>query len=267
MRLGVGLAITQPRSVAFSPLSLAPALWLDAADTSTITASGGAVSQWNDKSGNGKHLAQTTAAAQPTTAASTLNGRNVLTFDGGDWLQASTANDWTFLHDGSASTVWIVARAGNTANPLAAYTFAATANTNDGATRGWSLYYEDRSIASTNDSLRHAVTTGVPSNCVSNFSAADALPANTWARLRVVTDADAAIGADRSIMAVNNGSSIANNTITSSVSGSVPSAPFTVGGRNLRLVGGVAEVIVVNGALTANQIAAAESYLAAKWGL
>jgi hypothetical protein len=70
------------------PLSLAPVVWLDAADTSTITASGSPskVSQWNDKSGNGRNVAQATGANQPTTGATTQNSLNVLDFDGGDVL-------------------------------------------------------------------------------------------------------------------------------------------------------------------------------------
>ena len=37
------------------------ALWLDAADTSSITHSSNVVSQWNDKSGNNYHASQSTA--------------------------------------------------------------------------------------------------------------------------------------------------------------------------------------------------------------
>jgi hypothetical protein len=41
-------------------------LWLDAADTSTITHSSNAVSEWNDKSGNEFNLSQSTSGSQPT---------------------------------------------------------------------------------------------------------------------------------------------------------------------------------------------------------
>ena len=61
----------------FSPANLADLkLWLDAADTSTITHSSNAVSQWNDKSGNNNHATQGTAANQPTL------GTNKIEFDG-----------------------------------------------------------------------------------------------------------------------------------------------------------------------------------------
>lgn len=58
------------------------ALWLDASDTATITQSAGAVSQWNDKSGNANHATQGMAANQPSTNTRTINGRNVIDFDG-----------------------------------------------------------------------------------------------------------------------------------------------------------------------------------------
>lgn len=83
----MGVIFINPyRFAGFDPLSLSPALWLDASDTSTITASSGAVSQWNDKSGNGRNVSQGTAANQPTTGAVTQNGLNVLSFDGGDFM-------------------------------------------------------------------------------------------------------------------------------------------------------------------------------------
>ena len=68
--------------VNFSPLALGPSMWLDAADTSTITASSGSVSEWRDKSGNARDATQATSANQPTTAVNTQNGLNLLTFNG-----------------------------------------------------------------------------------------------------------------------------------------------------------------------------------------
>jgi len=66
-------------------------MWLDASNAGSITSSGGAVSQWNDLSGNGYHVVNSIAANKPTTGAATLNGLNVLTFDGGDYLITNSA--------------------------------------------------------------------------------------------------------------------------------------------------------------------------------
>jgi len=59
-------------------------LWLDAADTSTITLNGSNVSQWSDKSGNAKHAVQTTASLQPEYLATGFNGKPTLKFDATD---------------------------------------------------------------------------------------------------------------------------------------------------------------------------------------
>jgi hypothetical protein len=55
------------------PSEIQTSLWLDAEDASTITLNGSTVSQWNDKSGNGRNFSQATAINQPTyNAASKL---------------------------------------------------------------------------------------------------------------------------------------------------------------------------------------------------
>jgi hypothetical protein len=61
---------------------ISTALWLDAADATTVTTVSGAVSQWNDKSGNARNVSQSTAGNRPTYTATGLNGKAVLTFDG-----------------------------------------------------------------------------------------------------------------------------------------------------------------------------------------
>ncbi len=80
----------------FIPTSLPDlAAWYDAADTSSIVQSGGSVSQWNDKSSNSRHATQGTGANQPVTGTRTINGRNVLDFDGSNdslICPAATAN-------------------------------------------------------------------------------------------------------------------------------------------------------------------------------
>ena len=52
----------------WTPASLGSSLglWLDASDATSITSSGGLVSQWNDKSGNARHAVQASASSRPT---------------------------------------------------------------------------------------------------------------------------------------------------------------------------------------------------------
>ncbi len=49
----------------WTPGDIDTELWLDAADDSTLTVSDGAVSEWRDKSGNGRHFGQGTADRRP----------------------------------------------------------------------------------------------------------------------------------------------------------------------------------------------------------
>src|SRR3990167_8616268 len=81
--------LRKKRDISFKrPIQEGLKLWLDASDTSTITSSGGLVSQWNDKSGNNNHAIQGTGAAQPGTGTVKQGGKNVITFDGtADFIQ------------------------------------------------------------------------------------------------------------------------------------------------------------------------------------
>jgi len=72
----------------WTPADITTAAWYDASDASTITESGGAVSQWDDKSGNLKHLTQGVGAQQPQTGGS-IGGVDAIEFDGtDDWMVA-----------------------------------------------------------------------------------------------------------------------------------------------------------------------------------
>lgn len=62
--------------------------WWDAADVATLTDVGGVVSAWADKAG-GDPLSQGAAGAQPQTGIRTLNGLNLLDFDGGQLMEAT----------------------------------------------------------------------------------------------------------------------------------------------------------------------------------
>lgn len=81
------------------------ALWLDADDASTITLNGSTVSQWRDKSGNSRHVNQATAANQPARTLSGLNSKTVLTFNGTTTNLVSTAGTY-----GTNISIFAVAR-------------------------------------------------------------------------------------------------------------------------------------------------------------
>ena len=84
----------------FNPLSLSPALWLDASDSNTLydattggalVGAGGAVARWEDKSGNARHATQATLANRPLRTAAAQGGKDALTFDGVNDFMATPA--------------------------------------------------------------------------------------------------------------------------------------------------------------------------------
>lgn len=69
----------------FNPTDLTDlVLWLDATDATTITESGGSVTQWSDKSGNLNHATNASGTDRPTTGSRTINSLNAIEFDGVD---------------------------------------------------------------------------------------------------------------------------------------------------------------------------------------
>ena len=81
----------QHGNIPWTPAALAsaPKLWFD--DSSAVTTVSGAASQWNDRSGNGYHLAQATATLRPTIVTAGLGGLRTLRFDGTDDVMVTSA--------------------------------------------------------------------------------------------------------------------------------------------------------------------------------
>ena len=71
-------------------------LWLDANNSNSIISSGGAVSQWNDISGNNHNFTQDNNDSKPITGSFNQNGGNVIHFDGNDTLQRPYSNILNF---------------------------------------------------------------------------------------------------------------------------------------------------------------------------
>ena len=95
---------------AFSPRSIAGcSLWLDAADASTITLNGTNVASWQDKSGNGYSVGQSTPANQPSYSTNRLNGLAGIGLTSSTYLIQSGSNISNFASS-SATTVFIVAK-------------------------------------------------------------------------------------------------------------------------------------------------------------
>jgi len=87
---GLGIASLGP-STSWTPAQLTTSLWLDAADSSTITEASGAISAWNDKSGNSRNAVQANGALQPAYQSNIQNGLPAVYEDGARYLAQALA--------------------------------------------------------------------------------------------------------------------------------------------------------------------------------
>ena len=103
------------------------AAWYSAADSSTITASGGLASDWHERKGNGINLTATTTQ-RPTVVSNAQNGRSVMRFNG-------TTNYMTALSAGllrgvsGATIAAVVRRTANSASTVNVMGITTSANT------------------------------------------------------------------------------------------------------------------------------------------
>ncbi len=96
----------------FTPTQISGCLlWVDAADSTTITHSSGSVSQWDDKSGNDYHLTQSTAAYEPT--YSSVAPYPYIEFDGNNQVLGNTDAGLIGVSDGR-NTMFVVFESANT---------------------------------------------------------------------------------------------------------------------------------------------------------
>jgi hypothetical protein len=209
-------------------------MWLDAADTSTITLDTGVVSEWRDKA-IGSAFVQTTPNNRP--GQTTINGRNALLFDGSnDTLQCvNPFTDYPF-------SFFIVQR-------VVAYT-------------SFAMHYAIGS--SSNFNLRQFSTSGNieiegPGSTVRSSTALFSTSAAEL--ISVVYQSTAA----NSVLYQNNTAvSVANNFAQPTLSGT-----HYIGTRNgsFPLSGYIAEILVYSKTVSTLERATISQYLGKKWGI
>lgn len=239
-----GLQSSLMRAQLWTPAEFTTALWLDAADSATITLTSGKVSQWADKSGNSRNAVQATASAQPVVTAAVQNGLNVLTFDGGDVLLTSA----NFPETGNAefSVFWVHTKTSPAAGSVFGWGDITASLTACG------LYddntYTGMSYAGGNDFKIGGIAAGY----------------NVW-------------GYVKSAGAINTTSTLTKNGASAGTSGhststpNIAARPLSIGSwadyTSAKLVGSVAELLVCPGSLSVGDRQIVEGYLAHKWGL
>lgn len=226
----------------WTPASLRPSAWFDADDISTITLNSNNVSQWNDKSGNGRHASQSEATNQPAYTPNGLKGRTVLTFGGNDFFSISS-----FIENRIIS-VMAVASSNNT---LANHYIIDESNNNSYG-GGLSLRFINTEVSS---QVR--------------FWGQDALPI-TDSPNTVPTGAASILGGVENTSERNtylNG--VASETVTPGTS-SRSAANLRIGHSSLLggfLDGTIAEIVLVSAAISKADRQRIEGYLSHKWGV
>lgn len=233
------------------PLCFEPHLWLDAADTSSITSTSNAVSKWADKSGNGRDVLQSTTDQKPATNTTTVNNLNVLVFDGGDNLRSTGS---TQLNVGDI-TVFSV--------------FAETTSKTDAGILS-AAYGYDSDFSSSNAFAIETAGSGACFRFARNFG-----PYAT-----VSGDKPSAFGV-YSVTANNSGfnqtyfNGATSGSTTKGGSWGIADSGFIVGTRYIYgsvsvsngIIGYIGELIVYPRVLASNELTSVNNYLLKKWGI
>ena len=251
-----------PSSAPFTPASIANLqAWYDASDTATISLSGSAVTQWNDKSANAYNLTQGTAARRPSSGVNTLNSLNVVTFDGNDVLQAATAANWTFLNNSGGATVFMAALY----DTSAAQTMIFDTSTSTTGAVGVTTF------RGSSDKLGAFVAYGIGGQYVSLDSNLQTLTDATAFYWSMKLDNSNATAANRIKVSLNGAAEQGANTQTNTPSASAPAQPLFLGSYDSAgsqgFQGRIAELIFYSGILSSDDIALVNDYLADKWAI
>ena len=275
--IGLGLGIWQSSASIFNPLSLSPALWLDASDASTlytdsglttlVAADGDPVGGWKDKSGNTKHAFQASGTNKPLYKTNIKNSKSILRFDGinDNLATSSTQAYFKFLH-ATAGTVFVVFKTNPAiTNPNTIYTIID--NSNVASSIGYVFFFDDRSGNGRNNSVGNA---GGESGAYNfTYNATNNLTnTGTWYTVTSKLAGQDATLANRCRMYVNGTLDSYFNTFAGTNTANA-SFPLMVGnGQNaFPLNGDIAEILIYSTALADADRTAVEAYLNAKWGV
>lgn len=249
-------------AAAFTPASLANLkLWLDASDTSTITTSGSAVTQWNDKSANAYAFTQGTAAYRPASGTRTQNSLNVLDFGTNDLLlSTAAASTWKFLHDGTDHTILIAFK-----NDITGAT-QFILSTHEASSANVGFY----ALTVVGNTWVHGATRGVSGSLVCDNDTATTVGTN-FTYYAMLSDFNNGTAANRSDIRIKQGAAIKNNTLTNAVSTADPKRTLGIGdyidGGNLSIDGMIGEIIIYEQILSAADLLTVQQYLSSKWGV
>ena len=264
--------------------------WWDASDAASVTLDSGRVSQLSDKSGNGRHAANTTSGStQPTYITGARNGLNVARFAAASVQRltvASSTATYKFLHDGTPCWWIAVNTFGTVSNPASYYCLWSTYASSAGV--GSYFAYDDGGSqgnfpGTANNSADIFVARGVAASFVAETmnagktayqsGYANILTPNAMLVSDCLFDVANATASERLSLSVNGATAIKQNVFTNTPSTANATGNMTVGGAIVggtffsALQGDVCELMLFSQQPTAAARDLIRRYLGAKWGV
>jgi hypothetical protein len=258
----LGIIASSRPSVQLPPVA-GYTLWLDAADTSTITSSGGDVSQWNDKSGNARNFTQSSATAKPKTGTRTINSLNTIDFDGtNDFLSCPSSTAlFNYLHSSTGATLFFVGIVDNTADTKC-YLDNVEGNSGFIGVR-LDINATEKDLVRVNKGVSNQNV--ISNNDVVTFTAGSAFYTS------IKLDNNNGTAANRYKISLNGASELGTNAATASPVATNATNNLHLGilsdGTSIPYNGCFGEILFYSGILSAGDITATQSYLATKWGI
>jgi len=225
----------------FQPVDIAGcALWLDGADSSTITTSSGNVTAWNDKSGNGNNTAVT-----GTPTVSTQSGKQYVYLNGSSGFSGAVSITTTQV----STFAVIIIPANQTVNSRVVSLGVTNAVDYSNSLYVTSIFVPQNTanIASYRDQLLRGVITNTASSSTPRITASLYDNTNGYVYLNGVSSSPIASTGSLGIQAYGIGRDVN------------AAAEF--------FVGYIGEVIIYDTAVTNTQRLQIEAYLAQKWGI
>ena len=243
------------------------ALWLDAADSSTVVTSGSNVTAWNDKSGNGKNMISNASFQRPIYSRNSLNGNNSILFF------RNASNSFSILENTSFSFVtgswtYLTVLRRNAANTTF-QRFLSMASVINGAdnnnsfsvnlnstslNNSFNMERSGGSLAATFNTSNVCLLENIVNGSLTNI---DTFNANTNYLFtngsQLTSGAGLSVGATLSIAHIRYGCTTAR------------SGTNDAGFESLQ--GNIGEVLLFNRTLRRSEIQQIEGYLAWKWGI
>lgn len=236
--------------------------WWDASDASTITLDSGRVAEFADKSGNGRHAANSSSGStQPTYVEAARNGRNVVRFASASSqvlnVPSSTAM-YNFLHNGTPS--YIVGVVSFIApNSLSGWLGNGRSF---GSAEGIAFFYDDRPGVGASNRAQARIKN------VASIATNDALPPDEPLVIELALNA---VSTTPLSLRVNGGSSVDSvNEPPAAPRTLDASSNFQIGNIGLNEIyanGDFCETMIFSNQPTESERAVIRNYLAQKWGV